>query len=156
MKQNHHNYLPDQYKSTDDLKINHNYLKEQFSDSEEIFNEIKTLVRTGDFTLGKVVDEFEIEFSKVTKTKFCVGVGSGTDAIFLSLKALGIEDGDEIITPPYTFYATIGAIVTAGARPVFVDIGYDYNIDVKKIESAITSKTRAIIPVHWSGLLCNM
>ena len=156
MKQNHHNYLPDQYKSTDDLKINHNYLKEQFSDSDEIFNEIKTLVRTGDFTLGKVVDEFEIEFSKVTKTKFCVGVGSGTDAIFLSLKALGIEDGDEIITPPYTFYATIGAIVTAGASPVFVDIGYDYNIDVKKIESAITSKTRAIIPVHWSGLLCNM
>ena len=82
-------------------QINHNYLREQFSDSEEIFNEIKTLVRTGDFTLGKVVDEFETEFSKFTKTKFCVGVGSATDAIFLSLKALGIEDGDEIVNCSY-------------------------------------------------------
>ena len=74
----------------------------------------------------------------------------------MSLIAGGIEKGDEVITTAYTFYATIGAIVTAGAKPVFVDIGEDYNIDPKQIEKAITKKTKAIVPVHWSGLICEM
>ena len=85
MKQNHHNYLPDQYKSTEELKINHNYLGEQFSDSEEILNDIKNLVRMGDFTLGHAVDELENEFKTISDTNYAIGVGSGTDAIFLSL-----------------------------------------------------------------------
>ena len=97
----------------------------------------------------------EDKFKNITNTKFALGVGSGTDAIFLSLVASGIEKGDEVTTP-YTFYATLGAIVTAGGKPVFVDIGDDYNIDPNLIEKAITSKTKAIVPVHWSGLICDM
>ncbi len=114
------------------------------------------MVKRGDFTLGQAVDELEDEFKKIAQTKYAIGVGSGTDAIFLSLKALGIDKGDEVITVPYTFYATVGAIVTAGATPVFVDVGPNYNIDPDKIEEAITSRTKAIVPVHWSGLLCDM
>ena len=74
----------------------------------------------------------------------------------LSLKALGIKDGDEVITTPYTYYATIGAIVAAGAKPVFGDVKDDYNIDEKKIKSAITKKTKAIMPVHWAGRPCEL
>jgi dTDP-4-amino-4,6-dideoxygalactose transaminase len=102
------------------------------------------------------VDCLEDEFAKIAGTKHAIGVGSGTDALFLSLKAIGVDKGDEVITTPYTFYATIGAIVTAGARPVFADIRADYNIDPAKIESAITLQTRAILPVHWSGKPCDM
>jgi dTDP-4-amino-4,6-dideoxygalactose transaminase len=72
------------------------------------------------------------------------------------LKALGVDKGDEVITTPFTFYATIGAIVTAGATPVFCDVGEDYNIDPSLIEGKITSKTKAIMPVHWSGKPCHM
>ena len=151
-----YNYLPKQYQANNQLPINHNYLPQQFSDSEAIIDEIKELVKRGDFTLGQAVDDLEDEFKKITQTKFAIGVGSGTDAIFLSLKAAGIDKGHEVITVPYTFYATIGAIVTAGATPVFVDVGPDYNIDPEKIEAAITSRTKAIVPVHWSGLLCDM
>ena len=151
-----HNYLSKQYLDNNELPINHNYLTQQFSDTDAIMEEIKELVQRGDFTLGQTVDELEDEFIKIAKTKYAIGVGSGTDAIFLSLKALGIDKGDEVITTPYTFYATIGAIVTAGATPVFVDVGPDYNIDPEKIEKAITPSTKAIVPVHWSGLLCDM
>lgn len=115
-------------------------------------------MRNGDYTLGRKVDEFENHFCETINSKFSVGVGSGTDALFLSLKAFGIGDTneDEVITTPFTFYATIGAIVTAGARPVFADIGDDYNIDPEKIEAAITPNTKAIVPVHWSGKPCDM
>ena len=85
-----------------------------------------------------------------------IAVGSGTDAIFLSLKALGIGEGDEVITTSFTFYATIGAIVTTGAKPVYVDIGNDLNIDPDKIQSKITKKTKAILIVHWTGNICKM
>ncbi|SVD70167.1 uncharacterized protein METZ01_LOCUS423021, partial [marine metagenome] len=139
MKNIDHNYLPEQYEVTNELPINHNYLKQQFKNSEKIFKEIKELVMKGDFTLGNAVNELEEEFKKITSSKFAIGVGSGTDAIFLSLKALGVGEGDEVITTPYTFFATIGAIVTAGARPKFVDIGLDYNIDPSKIENSISN-----------------
>ena len=114
-----HNFLPDQYEENDKLPINHNYLREQFKDSDEIFFEIKKLVEKGDYTLGKAVNEIENEFKNITNSKFAIGVGSGTDAIILSLKAIGIQKDDEIITSPYTFYATVGAIVSLGAKPVF-------------------------------------
>ena len=138
------------------MRIRHNYLSEQFNNSKEIFKSINKIVKFNDFTLGRYVDFFEREFCKYQKVKYAVGVGSGTDAIFLSLKALGIKDGDEIITPTYSFYATAGAIATAGAKPIFVDIKDDLNIDEDQIEKKITKKTKAIVPVHWSGRICNM
>jgi len=150
------NYLPEQYEEDNKLPINHNYLKEQFRESEEILSDIKKLIQRTDYTLGKAVNDVENKFKVLTNCQYAVGVGSGTDAILLSLKAIGVKYGDEVITSPYTFYATVGAIVSVGAKPVFVDISDDYNIDVDKIEKAITTNTKAIIPVHWSGLLCDM
>jgi dTDP-4-amino-4,6-dideoxygalactose transaminase len=156
MEEKKPNFLPKQYEETNKLPINHNYLSEQFEDSEEVIKDIRQLIKRGDFTLGEAVDKFEEEFRKIAGTKYALGVGSGTDALFLSLKALGIKEGDEVITTPYTFYATIGPIVTAGAKPRFVDITDDYNINTKLIEEAINKKTKAIMPVHWSGLICDM
>jgi len=156
MKLNKQNYLPRQYKEDEKLPINHNYLKEQFKDSENIISDIKKLINKGDYTLGCAVNDVEDRFKKITNSKYAIGVGSGTDAIILSLRAIGIKKNDEVITSPYTFYATVGAIVTTGAKPIFVDINNDYNIDVGKIEAAITPKTKAIVPVHWSGLICDM
>ena len=150
------NFYPEQYEKTDIFPINHNYLSKQFADYDVIFNKIKEVIEQGDFTLGKAVDNFERDFSNLNGGAFAVSVGSGTDALFLSLKALNIGCGDEVITTPFTFYATIGAIVTAGATPIFVDAGKDFNIDASKIEKAITSKTKAIMPVHWSGNPCDM
>jgi aminotransferase EvaB len=150
------NFLPIQYRETNALEINHNYLFQQFSDRELIWEKIREIVVRGDFTLGTAVDEFESEFAMLCEANYAIGVGSGTDAIFLSLKALGIDKGDEVITTPFTFYATIGAIVTAGAKPVFSDVGEDYNICPDQIEKKITNKTKAILPVHWSGKACDM
>ena len=150
------NFLIKQYNSDKKMKIKHNYLSEQFRNSKKIFRLIEDTVKFNDFTLGRYVDLFEKQFCKYQKVKYAIGVGSGTDAIFLSLKALGIKEGDEVITPTYSFYATAGAIATAGAKPVFVDIKDDLNIDEEKIEKKITKKTRAIVPVHWSGRICNM
>ncbi|OGT36814.1 MAG: pyridoxal-5'-phosphate-dependent protein [Gammaproteobacteria bacterium RIFCSPHIGHO2_12_FULL_38_14] len=138
------------------MQINHNYLTNQFSDCDVILQKIKQVVLNNDFTLGKAVDLFEDRFKTLMHAKHAIGVGSGTDALFLSLKALGIKEGDEIITTPFTFYATIGAIVTAGAKPVFADILPDYTIDPNQIISKITPKTKAILPVHWAGKACHM
>ena len=150
------NFLIKQYISDKKMKIKHNYLSEQFHNSKKIFKLIEDTVKFNDFTLGRYVDLFEKQFCKYQKVKYSIGVGSGTDAIFLSLKALGIKEGDEVITPTYSFYATAGAIATTGAKPVFVDIKDDLNIDEEKIERQITKKTKAIVPVHWSGRICNM
>ena len=150
------NFLPAQYKQTNQLSINHNYLGDQFSDREAIWAKIRDVVVRGDFTLGSEVDRLEDEFAALNGVKHAVGVGSGTDALFLSLKAIGIDKGDEVITTPFTFYATIGAIATAGAKPVFCDAGPDFNIDTALIESKITPATKAIVPVHWSGKPCDM
>lgn len=150
------NYLPDQFRQTNKLEINHNYLYEQFADREEVWAKIREVVINGDFTLGLEVDRLEREFARLCGTRHAIGVGSGTDAIFLSLKALGIDSGDEVITTPYTFYATVGAVVTAGATPVFADVREDYNIDPMEIEKRITARTKAILPVHWSGKPCDM
>ena len=150
------NFLPEQYRPNNKLEINHNYLNQQLSDHEIIWSKMRKVIERGDFTLGSEVDLLEKEYAHISGTKHAVSVGSGTDAIFLSLKALGVGNGDEVITTTFTFYATIGAIVTAGAKPIFCDIRPDYNIDPYEIESKITSATKAIVPVHWSGKPCDM
>lgn len=150
------NFYPSQYDSDKKFSINHNYLSDQFSDKDVILRKIANVVDSNAFTLGSTVDEVEALIAKEANTQFAIGVGSGTDALFLSLKALGIGPGDEVITSTYTFYATVGAIVTAGATPVFCDCAYDYNINVSQISELITSKTKAIVPVHWSGRPCDM
>lgn len=150
------NFLPTDYKKNEKLKINHSYLVEQFFDYSKIFKELEKVVKKGDYTLGKAVDECEKNFAKRTGAKYAISVGNGTDALLLTLKALDIGAGDEVITVPYTFIATVGSIVTAGAKPVFVDIKEDYNIDENQIINAITKKTKAIMPVHWAGRPCEM
>lgn len=157
LKLNSDNFLPVQYELDSQLEINHNYLTEQFKDSDIILKLIEKVVRNNDFTLGRAVDEFESRFANAHNAKYAIGVGSGTDAIFLSLKALGIKPGDEVITTPFTFFATVGAIATTGAKPVFVDVELDgFNLNLDKVKSAITPRTRAIVPVHWAGRICNM
>ena len=151
------NFLIKQYKKDNLFKIKHNYLPPQFRSIErEVALSIKKLFQKCDFTLGDAVNKFENEIKKLLNAKYVISVGSGTDALMLSLKSAGIKDGDEVITTPFTFYATIGGIVTAGAKPVFVDIKDDFNIDEKQIEKKITKKTKAILPVHWAGRICEM
>jgi dTDP-4-amino-4,6-dideoxygalactose transaminase len=150
------NFLPSQYLKNEQFRINHNYLPEQFADRQEIWKKIEEIVIKGDFTLGNAVDRLEENFAELLGAKYAIGVGSGTDAIFLSLRALDLQPGDEVITTPFTFYATIGAIVTAGGTPVFCDISDDFNIDALSIRKYVSSKTKAILPVHWSGRPCDM
>ena len=89
--------------------------------------------------------------AKIIGAKYAIGVGSGTDALFLSLKVIGVGEGDEVITAPNTFIATVGAIVATGAKPVFVDVTDEYTINPKIIENAITPRVKAIMPVHYAG-----
>ena len=133
------------------MKVKYSYLQDQFSDYEPILRMISQVVESGDYTLGDALGTFEERFAKVIGSNYAVGVNSGTDALFLSLKAADVKPGEEVITAPNTFIATVGAIIAAGAKPVFVDICDDYTIDVKLLEAAITPRTRAIIPVHYAG-----
>jgi len=137
-------------------KIPYSYLNRQFEHIDAYLEDIRALVRTGAFTLGQAVTDFEEKFKRITGLPYCVAVGSGTDALFLSLKMLGIGPGDEVITAPNTFVATVGAIVLTGARPVFVDNDETYTLDSNLLESAITKKTRAILPVHLTGKPADM
>ena len=150
------NYLPQQYKKNKSLSINHSYLIEQFSDYKKIFKILEKTVNKADYTLGEEVNKFEKNISKRMGSKNTIAVGNGTDALFLVLKALDIKAGDEIITTPFTFIATVASIVTVGAKPVFVDIKDDYNINEKLIQKAITKKTKGIMAVNWSGRPCEL
>ena len=118
---------------------------------EKLLSAVENVLEHGKFILGPEVEEFEQRFARLCGTPYAVGVGSGTDALILSLRALGIKSGDEVITSPNSFITTVAAIVAVGARPVLVDVAEDYNIDPLLIESRITSKTKAILPVHLTG-----
>jgi len=123
------------------------------SEFDAVFEEIMS---GGDFILRGHLEEFEKNIASYVGTRYAIGVNSGTDALYLSARALGFGPGDEIITVSHTFVATVGAIVQCGAKPVLVDIADDFNIDVNRIESAITSRTKGIIPVHLNGHPCRM
>ena len=138
------------------MAVRYSYLPQQFQDCPELWDELKKFVATGDFTLGQPLREFEKSFAELLDTKYAVGVGSGTDAIKISLKALGIRPGDEVITAANTFVATVGAIAEIGAVPIFVDVNKMFCMDTTKIEAAITKKTRAIVPVHFTGYMTKM
>ena len=123
---------------------------------DELLVEIRDVIESGMFVLGDRVAEFEHRFAELCGVKYAVGVGNGTDAIILAFKALGIGPGDEVITAPNSFLASASAIAMAGATPVFADVRTDLNIDPEAIERAITSKTRAILPVHLTGRTADM
>ncbi len=138
------------------MKVRYSYLKQQFSNSGDLWAKLKKFVSTGDFTLGKELEKFEKNFARLIGSKYAVGVNSGTDAIKLSLRVLNVEPGDEVITAANTFVATVGAITEIGAKPVFVDCDDTFCMNVNHLEKKITRKTKAIVPVHFTGYMTNM
>ena len=124
---------------------------------DEVMLAISEVCESQSFALGPAVAEFEEKIAAYCASKHAIGISSGTDALLVVLMALEIKPGDEVITTPFTFFATAGSIARLGATPVFVDIDPDsYNIDINLIEEKITEKTRAIIPVHLFGQLAQM
>jgi dTDP-4-amino-4,6-dideoxygalactose transaminase len=123
---------------------------------DELLAAVSSVIDRGQFILGDEVAEFERRFAELCGVRYAVGVNSGTDALILALKALGIGPGDEVITVPNSFVASTSCIVLLGAHPVFVDVRADYNMDPALIEQAITSRTRAILPVHLTGRPADM
>ncbi|MDP2166706.1 MAG: DegT/DnrJ/EryC1/StrS family aminotransferase [Thermodesulfovibrionales bacterium] len=128
-------------------------LKKQFNDiREEVMDALKDILEGTQFILGPKVRELEEKIAGYHGVKEAVGVASGTDALHLSLKVLGIGEGDEVITTPFTFFATVEAILYVGAKPVFADIEPDtFNLNASEVEKKITKKTKAVIPVHMFG-----
>ena len=133
-------------------------LKAQYeSIKEEMDQAISNVILDSAFVGGKYKKAFEQNFAAYTGTKHCIGVGNGTDALFIAMKTFGVGGGDEVITAANSFIATSEAITMTGAKVIFVDCDNDtYNIDVKKIEKAITKRTKAIIPVHLYGQPADM
>ena len=139
------------------MKIEVIDLRKRFQEEKtEILKLIKNVLLKGNLVLTKEVDNFEKKISQYTGSKYCLGLNSGTDALLMSLLASGIKRGDEVITSPISFIASASSIIHVGAKPVFVDVKNDLNINPDLIEKAITKKTKAILPIHWTGRLCNM
>ena len=133
-------------------------LRAQFAGiRDEVMQAVTRVMESQQFIMGEEVDSLERELAELLQVQFAVSCASGTDALWLALRALDIGPGDEVITVPFTFVATAGMVARTGARPVFVDIEPGtFNIDPGLIRSAITPKTRAIIPVHLFGLPADM
>ncbi len=122
----------------------------------ELLDVVDTVLSHGMLILGEEVVTMEREIANYCHRKYCIGVGSGTDALYLSLRALDIGVGDEVITTPLTWVATTNAIVLTGATPVFCDIRDDFNLNPDLLEGLITDKTKAILPVNFTGQMCDM
>ena len=134
-----------------DLKAQHGAIR------ETVVAKVLELADAQLFILGKPVEELEAKIAELSRARFGVGVASGTDALLVPLKALDLKPGDEVITSPFTFFASAGAIHNAGGKPVFADIDpATFNIDPAAVEAAITPRTRAIMPVHLFGQMAAM
>ena len=132
-------------------------LQQRYAEEKvELLNCVDKVLSKGHLIMTEEVSEFEEQAANYIGVKHVIGLNSGTDALMMALWAYGIGKGDEVITTPVSFVATTGAIVHVGATPVYVDVCDDQNIDPTKIEAAITSKTKAIMPVHWSGRIADM
>lgn len=123
---------------------------------DELLDAVGKIIDKGQFILGDEVLEFEKRFAELCDVRYAVGVNSGTDALILALKVLGVGPGDEVITVPNSFVASASCIALLDAKPVFVDVRDDYNIDPTLIEQAITPRTKAILPVHLTGRPADM
>jgi len=133
-------------------KIDYISISQQYSQlRSEILERLDDIFQTGQFILGDHVEKFESEFARYINVSECVSVSSGTAALALAMRTLGISHGDEVIVPANSFLATAGAVVEVGAIPVFADVAEDMNIDPSEIERLATPKTRAIIAVHLTG-----
>ena len=139
------------------MKIPYVNLKKQYlSERNELLKIIDKTLKKGTWVGGDEIAKFEKNITKLCKTKYCVSLNSGTDALTMALHLVGVKRGDEVITPPNSFIASTAVIVHLGAKPIFVDVKDDQNIDENKIEEKITKKTKAIMPVHLTGRMCNM
>ena len=122
----------------------------------ELLEAVEADLEKGNFILGEEVSQFEKRFSELCGVPYAVGVNSGTDALILALRVLGVGEGDEVITVPNSFVATAACIRLVDARPVFVDVRNDYNMDPERLERAVNRRTKAIIPVHLTGRPADM
>ncbi len=132
-------------------KIPFYWLAKKFAQPAALLKKVGAVAKTGEFVLGHWVEDFEQEFARFVGVRYAIGVNSGTDALLLVLKALNIGPGDEVITAPNSFIASAAAIALSGAKPVFVDVSGDYNLNPDLLAHAITKRTRVIIPVHLTG-----
>jgi dTDP-4-amino-4,6-dideoxygalactose transaminase len=139
------------------LKIPYVNLARQYKEEKKsLLDVIDKTLSSGTYVGGKEVKKFENKIAKLCGTKYCLSLNSGTDALTLALFALGVKRGDEVITPSNSFIASTAVIVHLGAKPVFVDVKPDQNINESKIEEKITKKTKIIMPVHLTGRMCDM
>ena len=137
------------------VRFNNLYLQNKIVYNDYI-KSLKKTIKESSFINGKEILLFEENFKKLTRSKFCVSVANGTDALIISLKCLGIKYGDEVILPAHTWVSTAGSIIAVGAKPVFVDTDDFFTINSDKIEKKINKKTKAIIPVHLYGQPCDL
>lgn len=139
------------------MNVEFNVLDRQYYKFQDEYEQtaLKTL-RSGAYVLGSEVKNFECKFAQYTSSDYCVGLNSGLDSLILAISALGIGPGDEVIVPANTYIATVMGITKNGATPVFVEPDEYFNIDIEGIETAISKKTKAILPVHLYGQSCNM
>tara|TARA_B110000027_G_C16103809_1_gene294302 strand:+ start:992 stop:2092 length:1101 start_codon:yes stop_codon:yes gene_type:complete len=139
------------------MKIPYVNIKKQYkSEKNKLLKIIDKTLYSGSWVGGSEIEKFEKNISKVCKTKYCISLNSGTDALTLALHLLGVKRGDEVITPPNSFIASTAVVTHLGAKPIFVDVKKDQSIDESQIEKKITKKTKAIMPVHLTGRMCAM
>ena len=139
------------------MKIPYVDLQAQWrAEKKELLPRISNILSKGQYVIGQEIDKFENNITKISKTKYAVALNSGTDALTLGLKLIGVKKGDEVITPPNSFISSTTSIAHVGAKPVFADVLKDQNIDPRQIEKKITNKTKAIMPVHLTGRVCEM